>query len=103
MPSQPSRQVLRNNGGCMAGTDGRLIRVAEFRGDPKAAAYVVAVSDKATALSLIREKIGQPGDDIEDLGNAQRAIANGIVLGARWLCSHRRPAARRPATAAASA
>ena len=64
----------------MAGTDGRLIRVAEFRGDPKAAAYVVAVSDKATALSLIREKIGQPGDDIEDLGNVSEQLLMALSL-----------------------
>jgi hypothetical protein len=64
----------------MAGTDGRLIRVAQYRGDPKAAAYVVAVSDKGTALSLIREKIGQPTDDIEDLGNVSEQLLMALSL-----------------------
>ena len=64
----------------MAGTDGRLIRVAKYRGDPKAAAYVVAVSDKATALSLVREKIGQPDDDIEDLGNVSEQLLTALSV-----------------------
>ena len=64
----------------MAGTDGRLIRVAQYRGDTKAAAYVVAVSDKEAALSLIREKIGQPGCDIEDLGNVSEQLLTALSL-----------------------
>ena len=64
----------------MAGTDGRLIRVAQYRGDPKPAAYVVAVSDKETALNLIREKIGQPSYDIEDLGNVSEQLLTALAL-----------------------
>jgi hypothetical protein len=64
----------------MAGTDGRLIRVAKYRGDPKPAAYVVAVSDKETALNLIRENIGQPGYDIEDLGNVSEQLLTALAL-----------------------
>lgn len=35
------------------GGEARLVRASRFRGDPKARAYLVAVSDKATAIDLI--------------------------------------------------
>ena len=64
----------------MAGTEGRLVRVSKYRGDPKAAAYVVAVSDKDGASDLIREKVGQPGDHIEDLGHVSEQLLTALSL-----------------------
>lgn len=64
----------------MAGTEGRLVRVSKYRGDPKAVAYVVAVSDKDRASDLIREKVGQPADDIEDLGHVSEQLLMALSL-----------------------
>ena len=47
---------------------GRLIRIGKYRGDPHAVAYIVALLNPATAIELIRKKVGGPNDEIEDLG-----------------------------------
>jgi beta-galactosidase beta subunit len=47
---------------------GRLIRKSAYRGDSKSTAYIVAVDEAAEAIDLIKQKVAEPGDDIEDLG-----------------------------------
>ena len=46
---------------------GRLIRKSAYRGDPNASSYIVAVSDAAEAIALIKNKVGSPGDDIKEM------------------------------------
>jgi hypothetical protein len=60
--------------------DGRLIRVSKYRSDQKAIAYVVAVPDKATAVELIRRKVVDPSDEIEDLGRVTEALLTAMGL-----------------------
>ena len=59
---------------------GRLIRVRKFPGDEKAIAYVVAVSDPAKAMELIRRKVANPDDEIEDLGRVSDALLAAMKL-----------------------
>jgi beta-galactosidase beta subunit len=47
---------------------GRLIRKSAYCGDSKSTAYIVAVDEAAEAIDLIKQKVAEPGDDIEDLG-----------------------------------
>ena len=47
---------------------GRLIRKSAYRGDLRSTAYIVAIDDAAEAIDLIKQKVAEPGDDIEDLG-----------------------------------
>ena len=47
---------------------GRLIRKSAYRGNSKSTAYIVAVDEAAEAIDLIKQKVAEPGDDIEDLG-----------------------------------
>jgi hypothetical protein len=60
--------------------EGRLIRVSKYRGDPQAVAYLVAVANKAEALELIKAKIGQLGEEIEDLGRVSEALITAMSL-----------------------
>lgn len=63
----------------MAGTEGRLIRVSKYRGDPQAVAYLVAVPDKAGAIDLISGTASQ-GEDIEDLGRVSEQLLMAMSL-----------------------
>lgn len=56
--------------------DGRLVRVARYRGDAKAVAYIVAISNPSRAVDLIRQKAADPADEIQDLG---RVSANLLI------------------------
>lgn len=47
---------------------GRLIRVTGYRGDENAIGYLVAVSDAAKAIELLRSKLGASTDQLEDGG-----------------------------------
>lgn len=60
--------------------EGRLIRVSKFRGDPKAASYLVAIADKVGALQLITRQAAKPGDDVEDLGRVSEALITTMRL-----------------------
>jgi hypothetical protein len=59
---------------------GRLIRVSRFRGDPKAIAYIVALAEPAQAIELIRGKVSNPGDEVEDLGRVSDALLVSLNL-----------------------
>jgi hypothetical protein len=60
--------------------EGRLIRVSKFRGDPKAASYLVAMADKAGAVELITRQAAKLGDDVEDLGRVSEALLTTMSL-----------------------
>ena len=60
--------------------EGRLIRVSKFRGDPKAASYLVAMSDKVGALELITRQAANPSDDVQDLGRVSEALITTMRL-----------------------
>jgi hypothetical protein len=60
--------------------DGRLIRVSKYRGDKKGVAYIVAVADPTEAAELIRQKIANAGDEIEDLGRVSDALLLALNL-----------------------
>ena len=60
--------------------DGRLIRVSRFRGDPKAASYLVAIPNKGDALELIASQAAMPGDEVEDLGRVSEALITTLRL-----------------------
>lgn len=59
--------------------NGRLIRVKKLQGPEKSVGYVVALADSAKAIELIRPKVADPADQIEDtliaLRNARTALA----------------------------
>jgi hypothetical protein len=59
---------------------GRLIRVSRYRGDEKAVAYVVALTDPAQAIELIRRKVANPEDEIDDLGRVSDALLTAMKL-----------------------
>jgi hypothetical protein len=61
-------------------SEGRLIRVSKYRGDPAAKAYLVAVPDTARAMDLVTSKVAAPGDDIEDLGRVSDALIAAMSL-----------------------
>ena len=60
--------------------DGRLIRVGKYRGDAKAVAYIVAISNPSKAVDLIREKAADPADEIQDLGRVSAALLEALDL-----------------------
>jgi hypothetical protein len=59
---------------------GRLIRVSKCQGDEKAVAYIVALTEPAKAIELIRRKVADPDDQIEDLGRVSDALLNAMKL-----------------------
>jgi len=61
-------------------SEGRLIRVSKYRGDPKAVSYLVAAADKAEALALITRQAAKPGDEVEDLGRVSEALIAAMRL-----------------------
>jgi hypothetical protein len=60
--------------------EGRLIRVCRYRGDPRAKAYLIAVSDKTEAMRLIASKAASAADEIEDLGRVSEALITAMAL-----------------------
>jgi hypothetical protein len=54
--------------------------VGKYRGDPKAVAYIVAISNPSKALKLIREKAADPADDVQDLGRVSAALLEALAL-----------------------
>jgi hypothetical protein len=61
-------------------SEGRLIRVSKYRGDPQGIAYIVVVPDEARAIELIRDKLKSSGDEIEDLGRVSDALIKAMSL-----------------------
>ncbi len=59
---------------------GRLIRVSKFAGDLSAVAYVVAEPETARAIDIIRAKVANPEDLIEDLGRVSEALLIAMKL-----------------------
>ena len=59
---------------------GRLIRIGKYSGDPNAVAYIVAIPESAQAIELIRAKLGESGDHVEDLGRVSDALINAMKL-----------------------
>ena len=67
-------------------SEGRLIRVSKFRGDPQVVAYLVALPDKAQALKIIRDRVAMPEEEIRDRGRVSEnllmafSLASGNIL-----------------------
>lgn len=59
---------------------GRLIRVEKYRSDPRAVAYIVAISDPDEAIALVREKAATADDEIRDMGRVSDALLNSLKL-----------------------
>jgi hypothetical protein len=59
---------------------GRLIRVSKFAGDSRAVAYIVAEPETARAIDIIRTKVANPEDVIEDLGRVSDALLVAMKL-----------------------
>jgi hypothetical protein len=62
-------------------SEGRLIRVSKYRGDPRATAYLVAVPEKTAATDSLRGKVASADDEIEDLGRVSAALITAMRLG----------------------
>ena len=56
---------------------GRLVRV---KGDLKLVAYIVALADPAAAVELIRNKIGGPDDEIQDVARVSDELLRYLDL-----------------------
>jgi hypothetical protein len=59
---------------------GRLIRTSNDREPSKAVAYIVALSDPEDAIELIRSKVGNPGDKVEDIGRVSDALVKALKI-----------------------
>ena len=59
---------------------GRCIRVGLHRGDPGAAVYVVAESDPAKALNILRTELPDNGSDFEDVGRVTQQLVDALDL-----------------------
>jgi hypothetical protein len=60
---------------------GRLIRTTNDREPPMSIAYIVALSDPAGAIELIRSKVADPGDKVEDIGRVSVELIKTLQLG----------------------
>lgn len=58
---------------------GRLIRVSRL-GDPRTAAYIVAVPDPDRAVDLIRKQVAAPDDEIKDFGRVSNELLEALNL-----------------------
>jgi hypothetical protein len=59
--------------------DGRLIRVGK-NGDPKTVGYIVAISDAALAVGLIKTKVADPDHEVLDLGRVSDNLIKALKL-----------------------
>ena len=84
-------------------SEGRLIRVSKFRGDPQVVGYLVALPDKAQALKIIRDRVAMPEDEIEDLGRVSENLLNGLLVSVGNILPRPRCSASRPTATAESA
>ena len=58
----------------------RFVRASKFRSDENATLYVVAVSEPDHAIEIIRGKIADFNDDVEDLGRVSSALVWALDL-----------------------
>jgi hypothetical protein len=59
---------------------GRLIRTSNDREPPKSIAYIVALSDPADAIELIRSKVANPNDKVEDIGRVSDELIKALKI-----------------------
>ena len=64
----------------LAAQNARFIRASKFRSDENATLYVVAVSEPDHAVEIIRGKVTDFTDDVEDLGRVSRALVEALDL-----------------------
>jgi hypothetical protein len=60
--------------------EGRLIRVSKYPGDPRPVGYIVAIPRPDEAIALVREKLGNPGDEIVDAGRVTDTLLIALKL-----------------------
>jgi hypothetical protein len=58
----------------------RFVRKSKFRSDQNAMFYIVAVADADQAVQIIRSKIADLTDDVEDLGRVSGALVQALKL-----------------------
>ena len=58
----------------------RFVRASKFRSDENATLYVVAVSEPDHAIEIVRGKVADLSDDVEDLGRVSRALVRALDL-----------------------
>jgi hypothetical protein len=58
----------------------RFVRKSKFRSDQNAMFYIVAVADADQAVQIIRSKIADLTDDVEDLGRVSQALVRALKL-----------------------
>jgi hypothetical protein len=59
---------------------GRLIWTSNDREPSKSIAYIVALSDPADAIELIRSKVADPDDKVEDIGRVSEELLKALRL-----------------------
>ena len=60
---------------------GRLIRVSKSGGNSQSVSYIVCEADSAKALEIIRNGIGNIGDDFQDLGRVSEELLKAMSIG----------------------
>jgi hypothetical protein len=58
----------------------RFVRKSKFRSDQNTMFYIVAVADADQAVQIIRSKIADLTDDVEDLRRVSRALVQALKL-----------------------
>jgi hypothetical protein len=58
----------------------RFVRASKFRSDENATLYVVAVSEPDHAIEIIRGKVADFNDDVEDLGRVSSTLVRALDL-----------------------
>jgi hypothetical protein len=64
----------------LAAQNARFVRASKFRSDENATLYVVAVSEPNHAIEIVRGKVADFSDDVEDLGRVSRALVRALDL-----------------------
>ena len=64
----------------LAAQNARFVRASKFRSDENATLYVVAVSEPNHAIKIVRGKLADFSDDVEDLGCVSRALVRALDL-----------------------
>jgi hypothetical protein len=59
---------------------GTLVRIQKHQSDAKPVAYIVALSDAARALDLVRKRFADPDDRLDDLGQVSNALIKALGL-----------------------
>jgi hypothetical protein len=70
--------------------NGRLVRVTKPLGNAGALGYIVSLSDPAHAIALVRAKVADPEDRVEDVCRVSGALLRSLALSAgRFVCASR--------------